>query len=176
MQFKLGDKVNIKQEAWKKFLNQNINHDQKNPSPQEITEIYDYDNFGIDVMLTFPYHWFKDTDLEMHEEYKEVQRVPYPEFELVGPKCKKCDGTVILTMNLETKLHFYKCWECNTPFDYSLKPSYEELEKRIEMAIEHLHSLEVEHCHRRRFNYDNAMVAEIDDEDLRAAIDILEGK
>jgi hypothetical protein len=44
-----------------------------------------------------------------------MTNVPFPLFELVGPKCKKlnCTGTLISTMSLLTKEFYLKCSACD---------------------------------------------------------------
>ena len=43
-------------------------------------------------------------------------RVQFPTFEIIGPRCKnvKCDGILIFTHNRENKKTYYKCNVCRT--------------------------------------------------------------
>jgi hypothetical protein len=49
------------------------------------------------------------------------ERVAFPLFELVGPKCKdiNCEGVLVHTLNKFTKNCYLKCSICNNKFDFN---------------------------------------------------------
>ena len=53
------------------------------------------------------------------------KRVKFPEFELVGPKCrdKNCKGILVITMNLKFQDVHYVCSECKKRFEKEKYPS-----------------------------------------------------
>jgi len=47
-----------------------------------------------------------------------TERVKFPEFELVGPKCKEpgCDGVLVFTMDKQLRHCWHQCSKCNKKF------------------------------------------------------------
>ncbi len=75
----IGDKVNITQEAWQKFLSEN-QMDLSTPIPisQVITDMPSHSPFSDRFMLSFPMYWWSEDDLVLVEkllEYEEVSSI-----------------------------------------------------------------------------------------------------
>lgn len=61
-----GSKVKIKQSAWEKYLKyEGLPLDKPNMSPQIIIAMPSNPPFHESCLLSFPFFWFKETDLEL---------------------------------------------------------------------------------------------------------------
>jgi len=58
-------KAIIKQAAWEKFLQHSgLNISEPNPGIQTVVERPYHSPFDQSVMLTFPYHWWNESEVE----------------------------------------------------------------------------------------------------------------
>ena len=63
MSLYVGAKVKVKRRAWMRHF-----PDLPYPGPQRITEMPTHKPFDDKVMLTFPMHWWDETDIELAED------------------------------------------------------------------------------------------------------------
>lgn len=64
-EFKIGGKAKIKQDSWIKFLKeQNKDPNQPNPGEKEIIHMPNNPPFTNHIMLSSPFYWWKESDLD----------------------------------------------------------------------------------------------------------------
>ncbi len=63
---RVGQKAAIKSEAWARYLMETgLDQDHPIPPPQIIIAMPAHPPFDEYVMLCFPHHWWRETDLEL---------------------------------------------------------------------------------------------------------------